>query len=58
MEAFWASLTIPPCAFVRILILGVDGKLLVPVNAYRAIGRKARAYYFVGGYGGVAADGL
>ena len=46
------------CAFVRILILGVDGKLLVPVNAYRAIGRKARAYYFVGGYGGVAADGL
>ena len=58
MEAFWASLTIPLCAFVRILILGVDGKLLVPVNAYRSFGRRAGANCYVAGSGGVAAEGL
>ena len=57
MEAFWASLIIPLYTFARILILGVDGKLLVPVSAYRSIGRRADAHCFVGGSGGVAADG-
>ena len=39
-------------------MLGVDGKLLVRVSAHRSFGRRAGANCFVGGSGGVAADGL
>ena len=58
MEASWESLILQLCAFARILILGVDGKLLVPVSAYRSFGRRAGANCYVAGSGGVAAEGL
>ena len=58
MEAFCASLILPLCAFAKNLILTGVKKTVVPVKAYRSFGRRAGANCYVGGSGGIAADGL